>query len=217
VDGGGAERGLTDFLEAIEAHLRRRRGADHALSPRDFALARSWHEAGVSLAVVLVGIDRTFEESPDAASLAFCRRRVEELAAAGPLGRAAGGSSGERATPADVAEVLGLLKERLAELPRAGFALALHRTEEVLDLLAVAARPNWDYLRRKLAEVDEEASAAALESLSREEAAQMRAEAARAAERHRGCVSPEALDDAVSRLVRQRARERFRLPRVAIG
>jgi hypothetical protein len=166
--------------------------------------------------VVLVGIDRAFEASPDAGSLAFCRRRVEELAAAGHLGPAGGAGGGERSTLGDVTEALGLLRERLAELPRAGFALALHKTDEVRDLLAVAARPNWDYLRRKLAEVDEEVAAAALEALSSEDAERIRAEATRAAERHRGRVGREALEDAVRRLVRQRARERFRLPRVAI-
>ena len=37
------------------------------------------------LATVLVGIDRAFERTrTSASSLAFCRRRVEELAAAGP-------------------------------------------------------------------------------------------------------------------------------------
>ena len=30
-------------MEAIEGHLRARRGVDHILSPRDFALARAWY------------------------------------------------------------------------------------------------------------------------------------------------------------------------------
>ena len=72
------------YVEAIEAHLRARRGVDHILSPRDFGLARSWHEAGVPLATVLVGMDRAFESAANVTSLAFCRRWVEELAAAGP-------------------------------------------------------------------------------------------------------------------------------------
>jgi len=204
-------------VEAIEAHLRRHRGTEHVLSPRDFALARGWYETGVPLAVVLVGVDRAFEATPDATALAFCRRRVEELAASGPLERARGGGAGEASTPGDVAEVLGLLHQRLVELPRPGFALALRKTEEVQDLLAVAARPNWDYLRRKLMEIDEVVSVAALEALSPEETGRIQVEAARAAERHRGRVAPAALDDAVRRLVRQRAREHFRLLRVAVG
>ena len=55
--------GVRGYVEAIEAHLRARRGVDHILSPRDFGLARSWHEAGVPLATVLVGMDRAFESA----------------------------------------------------------------------------------------------------------------------------------------------------------
>ena len=75
---------LEAYVSAIEDHLRARRGVDHILSPRDFALARTWYEAGVPLATVLVGMDRAFEQKPNVSSLSFCRRRVEELAAAGP-------------------------------------------------------------------------------------------------------------------------------------
>ena len=72
------------YVEAIEEHLRARRGVDHILSPRDFAQARAWQQAGVPLATVLVGIDRAFDSASDVTSLAFCRRRVEDLVAAGP-------------------------------------------------------------------------------------------------------------------------------------
>ena len=81
---GPPDAAVEAYVEAIEAHLRARRGAEHILSPRDFALARSWHQAGVPLATVLVGIDRAFDSGADVTSLAFCRRRVEDLVAAGP-------------------------------------------------------------------------------------------------------------------------------------
>jgi hypothetical protein len=55
------DAGLETFVDAIEAALRARRGKDHVLSPHDFALARGWHGAGVSLATVLVAIDEAFE------------------------------------------------------------------------------------------------------------------------------------------------------------
>ena len=73
--GGGlseAERDpeLEAFVEAIEAAFRARRGKDHVLAPRDFALARGFFEAGVPLATVLVAIDAAFERDPQTASLA---------------------------------------------------------------------------------------------------------------------------------------------------
>jgi hypothetical protein len=115
-----------------------------------------------------------------------------------------------------VGEVLAALRERLLELPRAGFALPLQKIVEVQDLVAVASRPNWDYLRVKLREIDDDVAAAALESLPSAEGARLRAEAERAAERHREKVDPASLEDAVRRYLRQRARESLGLPRVSL-
>jgi len=67
---------LEAFVAAIEAAFRARRGKEHVLTPRDFAIARGFHEAGVELATVLVAIDAAFERDPQTASLAACRRRV---------------------------------------------------------------------------------------------------------------------------------------------
>ena len=210
------DAGLRAYVEAIEAALRTRRGRDHALSPRDFALAKSWHEAEVPLATVLVGIDHAFETEPNASSLAFCRRRVEELAAGGPRRPSRSGLEVERASLPEVQEMLAALRERLLELPRRWFALPLQRLLDVQDLVAVSAKPNWEYLRGKLSEIDEEVSAAAMEALPSEEAAALQAEVDRAAARHRAHVDAGSLEHAVLRLRRQRAREILRLPRVSL-
>ena len=213
-DRGG---GLEVFVEAIEATLRTRRGKEHVLSPREFALARGWHEAGVPLATVLVAIDAAFERDPATASLAACRRRVEDLSAG--VARASGvlPRETERTSLPEVAERLVELRERLEELPGKAVALPLADLAEVSDLVAVASRPNWDYLRERLRRVDELVAAAAVEALSPTEAAALRAEVERAAERHRGKVEGKALGEATERLLRQRARETLRLPRVSIG
>jgi len=87
---------------------------------------------------------------------------------------------------------------------------------EVADLVAVASRPNWDYLRSRLRHIDETVAAAAVEALSKAEAQELHREVERAAERHRHRVEPRALAEALVRLVRQRARERLRLPRVSV-
>ena len=207
---------LRAYLEAIEAALRARRGRDHALSPRDFAIAKGWHEAEVPLATVLVGIDHAFETEPNASSLAFCRRRVDELAAGGPRRPSRSRLEVERATLPEVQEMLAALRERLLELPRKSFALPLQKVLDVQDLVAVAAKPNWEYLRGKLNEIDEDVSSAALEALPMEEAAVLQAEVDRTAARHRARVDASSLEHAVLRLRRQRAREILRLPRVSL-
>lgn len=205
---------LEAFAAAIEEALRARRGREHVLSPRDFALARGWHEAGVSLATVLVAIDAAFERDPSTASLALCRRRVEELASSSS--RAGAPLETERATLPEVAERLDALRERLLELPGRAAALSLAELAEVSDLVAVASRPNWDYVRQKLRRIDGLVTDAAVDALPPEEAAALRQEASHAAGRHRGRVDEAALVDAEERLFRQRARESLRLPRVSV-
>jgi hypothetical protein len=214
-DAPGRDEGLEAFVGAIEAALRSHRGKEHVLSPRDFALVRGWHEAGVPLATVLVAIDAAFEADPATASLAPCRRRVEELAAGAARAGAAPRET-TRASLPEVAERLDALRERLEQLPGRAAALPLAELSEVSDLVAVALRPNWDYLRGRLRRLDELVAGAAVEALAPEEAAALRDEAARAAERHRGTVDERALAEATDRLLRQRARETLRLPRVSI-
>jgi hypothetical protein len=207
------------YVEAIEGHLRARRGVDHILSPRDFALARAWHQAGVPLATVLVGIDLAFDASENVTSLAFCRRRIEALAASGPRLQARPAPPVESVPLAEVEQILATLAARLAGLrpgPQACFEPPLRRIHEVRELLAVASRPNWDYLREKLRDIDDDVSAAVLQSLAAEERDGYRAEAARAIERHRGRLDEAALEDAVARFTVHRARERLGLPRVSL-
>jgi hypothetical protein len=211
------EGGLEAFVGAIEATLRTRRGKEHVLSPRDFALARGWHDAGVPLAIVLVAIDAAFERDPATASLVSCRRRVEDLAAGTARTTGALPRETERASLPEVGERLDELRERMEELPGRAVALPLADLAEVRDLVAVASRPNWDYLRERLRRLDELVTGAAVEALSPTEAAALRAETERAAERHRGKVDEKALAEATERLLRQRARETLRLPRVSIG
>jgi hypothetical protein len=204
---------LEAFVEAIEFSFRTRRGKEHVLSPRDFALARSWHDAGVSLATVLVAIDAAFERDPATASLAACRRRVEELRTPDA---ARSVRDAERASLPEVAERLDALRERLQDLPGRAAALPLAELATLSDLVAVSSRPNWDYLRDRLRRLDALVTEAAVEALTREGREALEREAETASERHRGKVDEQALRDATERLVRLRARETLRLPRVSV-
>jgi hypothetical protein len=207
------DSGLEAFVEAIETAFRARRGREHVLAPRDFAMARGFFEAGVPLATVLVAIDAAFERDPQTASLAPVRRRVEELA---PSGAARSARESERFSLPEVAERLDGLRERLLELPGRASALPLAELGSIADLVAVSSRPNWDYLRARLRHLDELVLATAVEALSAEQSQALRAESERAAERQRGRVDERAIADAATRLYRQRARETLRLPRVAV-
>ena len=205
---------LDAFVEAIETAFRTRRGKEHVLSPRDFALARGFHEAGVSLATVLVAIDAAFEHDPGTASLAACRRRIEELAAPA-AGRAP--REGERASLPEVSERLDSLRERLQELPGRAAALPLAELTELADLVAVSSRPNWDYLRERLHRLD----ALVGDGGGGSPVARPGRSAARR-DRAGGRATPgprrraRARRRSSERLFRQRAREQLRLPRVSL-
>jgi Arc/MetJ family transcription regulator len=119
----------------------------------------------------------------------------------------------------DLEDMLSALLDRLDALrpgPKACFEPPLRKIAEVRDLLAVASRPNWDYLRGKLREIDDDVSAAALQALPPADADACRAEAERAIARHRGRLDDASLQDAMARYAIQRARERFGLPRVSL-
>jgi hypothetical protein len=168
---------------------------------------------------VLVGIDRAFEAGERAGSLAFCRRRIEELIASDVLPRPRPGPPPETLPLPEIDGLLAALLEGLTRLraaPGASFEAPIAKVREVRDLLAVASRPNWDYLREKLRQIDEDVTVAVLQALPPEQVAQYEAEAARAVERHRGRVDPEAIEDAKTRYAVQRARERLGLPRVGL-
>lgn len=168
---------------------------------------------------MLVGIDRAFDSGERVSSLAFCKRRVEELAAEGRGPEARPSPAAERVPLPEVESLLGVLESRLSAL-RPGllacFEPPLRKIQEVRDLLAVASRPNWDYLRGKLREIDDDVSAAVLQTVTAEEQAGYDEEARRALERQRGRVDRAALEEARDRFTVQRAREKLGLPRVSL-
>jgi hypothetical protein len=203
---------LEGYVVALERHWTLRRGVPHTLSPRDFALARSWFEAGVPLHAVLAGIEHALEKDPAAASLVFCRPFVDAAAARlGPLRPAAappafaGGSELSQGVSALVAVL-----ERLG--PPSVFERPWRALREVDELLQVAARPNWAYLRERIGEADAELSRAALEALTADERAAIEADAEAAVLRQRGHVEGGPLGPSLRRYLIRRARARAGLP-----
>jgi hypothetical protein len=172
----------------------------------------------VPLATVLVGMDRAFESAANVTSLAFCRRWVEELAAAGPRPQLRPAPPPESVPLKEVEGLLTTLLEKLGSVKApagSGFEPPLRKIREVQELISVASRPNWSYLREKLREIDDDVSEAVLHALAPSDLEEFREEAARAIERHRGRVDEDALSDAMARYTLQRARERLGLPRVS--
>ena len=203
---------LEAYVEAIEALLARRRGAERVLGPRDFALARSWYRAGVPLANVLAAIEEAFASGEQQfSSLSFCAARVE-VRTAGP------GSAPTEPIPArqrDLVGALGELREGLMKLK----AAAPSQVEALIGKVCAARRrleggTAAAQLEASLEEIDQGVERLLLQTLPREALEQHRAESARVLRRAQGRVEPAALEDALRRLAADTARERLGLPRV---
>lgn len=169
---------------------------------------------------MLVGIDRACDDAGErVSSLGYCRRRVEELHAGGRQPASRPSPPAESVPLREVQALLGVLHDTLSRLrpgPLACFEPPLRKIQDVRDLLAVASRPNWDYLRGKLREIDDDVEAAVLQAVSAEDREGYGEEARRAVERHRGHVDANALEEARVRYLVQRVRERLGLPRVSL-
>ena len=81
----GHDSDAETYFTEIEAHFALRRGTPFILSGKDWALMKSWHEAGIPLAIVLEAIDTAFDarersgrKSP-ISSLSYCRHAVVDL------------------------------------------------------------------------------------------------------------------------------------------
>src|SRR5438093_8587559 len=103
-----------NYFTEIEEHFQRGRGTGlFLLSPRDWALVKAWHDAGIPLEAVLRGIDRAFEKWRHRAArgstqmvntLAYCAQAIAAEAQAMANARVAG--KGTKA-PFTVAELRG--------------------------------------------------------------------------------------------------------------
>ena len=183
------------------------------LAPRDFALAKGLFEAGDADRDRAGRGRRRVRARPADGDPRARAARVEDSRRPAPASKAARESASSNLTRGG--ERLDSLSERLLELPRESGALPLAELGELEDLVAVASRPNWDYLREQLRRIDEQVAAAAVDALTPEQEAELKEET-RAAERQRARVDAASLDQAVGRLVRQRARERLKIPRVGL-
>jgi hypothetical protein len=87
---GGKDFSLENYFNyftEIEDHFRKARGSPGLLTPLDWALIECWKEAGIPLAAVLTGIDRTFEKFSrrprryaKVNGLAYCSQSVMQAA-----------------------------------------------------------------------------------------------------------------------------------------
>jgi hypothetical protein len=195
---------LSSYVEAIEAHLGRRRGRDHALSPPDFALARRWLEAGIALGDVIEAIDALVAEGREPTSLALCRRRIEARTTRAPLRSAPESESDAGSPPAAGEERVRAISSALAALgPARGGRFPRTRAA----LASLGERPGAG----ALAQLEETLAEEAVDALSESERHALEQPLERAAARQSGRVSQVALEAARRRSLAAAALRRLGL------
>lgn len=214
-DGGTGDE-LTDFqyFQAIESTFLLHRGAPLTLSPSDYHVAKTWHQEGVPLDLVLRKIEEFFErhgerEDPKKVwSLRQCRPRVDaawknlrELTA-----------PGERAAEAEPLE----LGPRLAALARALPAGLPGRDELAARIEALAGTGDPRAAEERLGALEEEAVDGLLAAMEPEERAALEGEVEAGLAALADRVPREEADRARDRLLRQRARRNAGLPTLSL-
>ncbi len=199
------------YVDAIEGYLGRLRGRPVSLVGHEFALARDFHAAGVSLASVLSAIDRGREAAGPVVSLSFCSRFLR-----GQVRPGSAGAVTPEAPPRGVSsEAVRATLRRLEALVEA-LSREEWREDVTVGRLLEQARA---LLRQPPADVDDQVlridravDAWISAGLAVEEVERCRRELHRSLAR--AASSTSAVDEAVRREAARRVRERLRLPRL---
>ena len=72
-----------EYFQEIESRFIARRGTPFVLNPKDYALMKDWHQAGIPLAIVIEAVDAVFDrydkEDRKVNGLSFCKDAVRKL------------------------------------------------------------------------------------------------------------------------------------------
>jgi hypothetical protein len=234
-----AEESYFAYFTEIEECYRRCRGTPVLVSTLDWALIESWKEAGVPLAAVLAGIERTFEKyakRPRRFSkvngLAYCSQAVLEAADS----MAAGQADASR-RPSPKAPVAPFTREQLQAYLRGNAgavrAAAVKRPgpeervlgqdfEEIaaaLDRLAAGieeAPRDLQPLEQQVSALEEKLTAAATRACSAETLAALRTAADRGIAPYRSRMGAAQLDLLERQLLKRSLYEHYNLPRLSL-
>lgn len=230
-----------NYFTEIEERFQKCRGTGTLLSPLDWALIESWKEAGLPLAAVLAGIERSFEKFKarrrkykTVNSLAYCSQEVlrasEEARAAEVESGAHTGSQPPAAAPFSPQEIQEFLR-RNGEAVKKASLLARDDGEQVLadDLASAAAtleefsgkeseNPTADLeeLEIRLTALEEKLMASLQRASSVELLAQFRAEVDRGLAPYRRKMSGAQIETLERQFLKKRLLEYYRIPRLSL-
>ena len=232
-----------NYFTEIEECYRRCRNTPSLLSPLDWALIESWKEAGIPLAAVLAGIERSFvkfEKRPRGLqrvnSLAYCTQKVmkaaEEMQDSGSIQTPAAGDSAARqdAAPFSQRELADFFERSNGALARAAeTAITAGQAALAEDLGRVAAdlrklalsqieveRPDLEDVERKLSALEDIATSSLLRATGMEMLADLKAEVARVLKPYRRNMTAPQIESLERQFLKKRLFEHYGLPRLSL-
>jgi hypothetical protein len=227
-----------NYFTEIEEHFQRRRGSLLLLSTLDWALIETWREAGISLEVVLRGIDEAFDKFDarqqksarrlrQVNGLAWCAQAVME--AAEQQKEAAIGIAAQVTEESDagfeaqrIAKHLQTASQALetAEIASEALASLAHRLRVIAESLL---RPssnsptlNLEDLERELTVLEEKLFANLTTQVPEEILLRFKTEAARDLAAYRSRMSAVQLRQIEQQFVHKRLLEHYQLPRLSL-
>jgi hypothetical protein len=226
------------YFTEIEERYRRCRGTPVLISTLDWALIESWREAGVPLAAVIQGIERTFQKHAKRPrrfsrvnSLAYCSQSVLEAAEAMAAGRADAArrpSPHSPRAPFTREQLQGYFRGN-ARAARAASALCREASDAVgsadfeevaaaLERLAegiVEAPENLEPIENQVTALEEKLTAAATRACPSETLAGLRAQVQRGIAPYRSRMSAPQLDLLERQMLKRALYEHYNLPRLS--
>ncbi len=229
-----------NYFTEIEECYRRCRSTPSLLSPLDWALIESWKEAGIPIAAVLAGIERSFakfQKRPrrlqNINSLAYCTQEVlkaaQEIVDAG-AGVTPAPAAAAPAPPFSDRELRDYLERNVEALTRAansareagqaGLAEDLARAASELRALALEAGQDaaagLEGLELKLSALEDILSASLLRASSVELLAALKTEVGRGLGPSRRNMPAAQIESLERQFLKKRLFEHYRAPRLSL-
>lgn len=231
-----------NYFTEVENCFRRQRGTPSLISPVDWALVESWKDAGIPLAAVCEGIERTFEKrarrprrSARVNGLAFCAQevlRAAERAATAAVESGAPPGNGARAAadsqPFDPGHIAAFLHSCAAALNlaaeqcRAGDESSLDADFDGAGraLQETAAKEQLlsdpEALERVLSIVEERLFTSLARGAPLEAMAQIQEDVDRGLAACRRSMSSAQIESVSRQFLKKRLFEHYRLPRISL-
>jgi hypothetical protein len=227
-----------NYFTEIEEYFWRKRGAHLLVSPLDWAIMETWHQAGVPLEAVFKGIDRSFESyqrsrrgaGKPLKSLAYCTDAV--LEAAEEAREAAAGGAPRAIKPAaapfggeELRKYFERNQERLALAARTSSANpelvtlwegAARGLTACLALLDSPSALDVEDMERRLTLLDERIHAGMLMHAGEDLLLRLRREMDAALAAYRRKMKAEQLALVEKQYLQKRLLEEFRVPRLSL-